>query len=94
MLRYGMERKAFEMKANDNIVLSDKEKEKILKKLTKNFADVLTTLKFDLTDENLVDTPKRIAKAWFLELLAGCYCDEPKVTVFDNTEGIIHMVCL
>lgn len=80
--------------SNGNVILSEKEKTKILNKLEKQFKKVLETMLFDTNDQNLVDTPKRIAKAWFLELFAGRYNPPPKVTVFDNTEKINSMVCL
>jgi GTP cyclohydrolase I len=35
--------------------------------------------------QHVKDTPKRIAKMLYNELLAGCYMDPPKLTVFENT---------
>lgn len=81
-------------KSNENRVLSEKEKAKILKKLEKQFKGILETMLFDTSDENLIDTPRRIAKAWFSELLVGRYSDEPKVTVFENVDKVSQMVTL
>lgn len=81
-------------KANENKVLTEKEKSKILKKLEKQFKQILETMRFDTTDENLIDTPRRIAKAWFKELLVGRYTNAPKVTVFENEDNVNQMVTL
>ena len=49
---------------------------------------------FNTNDPNLKETPKRIAKAWFLELLSGRYVEKPKITVFPNENNIDQMVTL
>jgi GTP cyclohydrolase I len=61
-----------------------KEGEAIVNKL-------LTWLQLDTTHPDLQDTPKRIAKM-YLELFEGLYNDEPKITVFDNTENYHDMI--
>ena len=81
-------------KPNGNKVLTEKEKRKILDKLELQFREILKTMLFDTEDENLKDTPRRIAKAWFLELLAGRYTQEPKITVFENEDNVNQMVTL
>lgn len=82
------------MKAHENMNLSTDEKQQILSRLESQFREILITMKFDVDDQNLIDTPRRIAKAWFSELLAGRYNPKPKVTVFENEDNINQMVTL
>ena len=72
----------------DNKIITEDEKKKILEKLEKQFKGILETMLFDTNDSNLKETPKRIAKAWFLELLSGRYVEKPKITVFPNENNI------
>jgi GTP cyclohydrolase I len=54
---------------------------------------LLGSLGFDTDDDqNLKNTPKRVAKMFVDELFVGCYTEEPKITVFDNTEEYDEMV--
>ena len=83
------------MNANDNIYLSLEDKEKIIEQLTHKFYDILKIMKFDVdTDQQIIDTPKRIAKSWMNDLFCGCYTAKPKITVFNNEEKIDSMVFL
>jgi len=83
------------MKANSNIVLSDKEKTKMKKELEKTFKKMLQIMKFDTeTDQQILDTPRRMAKMYVDELFSGCYTAPPKITTFDNVEGNDDMVIL
>jgi len=77
---------------NGNILLEEKEREKMKKDLEPHFKAILDLLNFDRTDQNLVDTPKRIAKSFVDELLVGCYTKEPKITVFKNTKNVNQML--
>ena len=53
---------------------------------------ILTELRLDLTDPNLVDTDIRVAKM-YLEMFHGLQeGSEPKVTTFPNDEDYQHMV--
>ncbi len=53
---------------------------------------ILTTLGLDLTDPNLAETDRRVAKM-YLEMFHGlAEGAEPKVTTFPNQEGYSHMV--
>jgi GTP cyclohydrolase I len=75
------------IKANSNLVLDYKEEKKMIKKLEKHFTKILQDMNFDLeNDQQIKDTPHRVAKMWVKELFSGCYNAEPKITVFDNTE--------
>ena len=83
------------MKANENCYLALDEKQKIIDQLTTKFYDILKIMKFDVdTDQQIIDTPKRIAKSWVNDLFTGCYDEEPKITVFDNDENIDSMIFL
>jgi len=71
------------MKSWENEVLSEKEKVKRIKKLTKLYRQVLLTMGFDVdTDPNLIDTPKRISKMMINEVLSGNFNEMPKITTF------------
>lgn len=53
---------------------------------------ILRTLKLDLSDDNLKDTPQRVAKM-YLEIFSSLdEGTEPKITVFDNEEHYSSMV--
>lgn len=81
------------MKANSNQILQIHEKEKIISELTSKFYDILKIMKFDVdTDQQIIDTPKRIAKSWVNDLFKGCYTKQPNLTVFDNDNDIDSMV--
>lgn len=81
------------MKANSNQILQPHEKEKIISELTSKFYDILKIMKFDVdTDQQIIDTPKRIAKSWVNDLFKGCYTKQPNLTVFDNDNDIDSMV--
>lgn len=54
-------------------------------KLEQLFAEIIDTLGYDRTDEELVDTPKRIAKMWVDDLYTAWDPSKfPKCTSFDN----------
>jgi len=81
------------IKANENKVLSTKEKEKIIKKLEKHFHRILVDMNFDIeNDQQIKNTPKRISKMWVNELFNGCYDEPPKITVFDNENNCKDIV--
>lgn|SRR5574343_125734 len=62
--------------------LTEQEK---LDKLEYNFKEVLEILGLDLTDDSLIDTPKRLAKMYLNELCYGLKSENfPKCTVVDN----------
>ena len=54
------------------------------KKIEKAVAQLLTALNQDLTDENLAETPRRVAKYW-MELLEGeLYTNEEIIAMYDK----------
>lgn len=63
--------------------------------LEKNFQNIWETLGYDMSDDSLVDTPKRMAKMWVLETMWGLQEDNfPKCTVVENKFNADEMVCV
>jgi GTP cyclohydrolase I len=57
------------------------------------FADIMKTLGLDLTDDSLIDTPKRVAKMYVNEIFWGLdYEAFPKCTTVDNKMKYDEMV--
>jgi GTP cyclohydrolase I len=58
-----------------------------------SFTEILTTLGLDLTDDSLVDTPRRIAKMYVDEIFSGLdYHNFPKLTVVANKMACDEMI--
>ena len=58
------------------------------------FTNIMLTLGLDLTDDSLVDTPKRVAKMYVNEIFWGLdYEAFPKCTAVDNKMKYNEMVC-
>jgi GTP cyclohydrolase I len=58
------------------------------------FADIMVALGLDLTDDSLIDTPKRVAKMYVNEIFWGLdYEAFPKCTAVDNKMKYNEMVC-
>jgi GTP cyclohydrolase I len=58
------------------------------------FADIMVALGLDLTDDSLMDTPKRVAKMYVNEIFWGLdYEAFPKCTAVDNKMKYNEMVC-
>lgn len=55
-----------------------------LDRLEAAFAVVMEELNLDLTNDNLIDTPRRLAKMYATELFAGLYRDPPDVKSFSS----------
>lgn len=67
-------------------------KEKI-ERIEKSFHDIMYTLGLDLTDDSLIDTPKRVAKMFVNEIFWGLdYEAFPKCTTVDNKMHYDEMV--
>jgi GTP cyclohydrolase IA len=63
-----------------------------VEKIGHHVAEIMKILDLDLDDDNLKDTPTRVAKM-YLELFRSLDLSEgPRVTVFDNEEGYSSMV--
>lgn len=71
--------------ANDNIVLSETDKLKVINDATIAYEEFLDALKIDWrNDPNSIDTPKRVAKSFVNDLISGCYNSPPDLKSFDN----------
>jgi GTP cyclohydrolase I len=58
------------------------------------FAKIMETLGLDLTDDSLIETPKRVAKMYVNEIFWGLDYDAfPKCTTVDNKMKYNEMVC-
>lgn len=80
--------------SNDNITLSDLEREEIIENATIAYGKFLDALRIDWpNDPNSADTPRRVAKSFVNDLIVGCYTSPPKVTAFDNVDKYDGMVC-
>ena len=76
-----------------NFPLSEKDKEKMIKKATKAYAGFLEALDCDWqNDPNSNDTPRRVAKAYVNDLWAGRYSPMSNITAFpsDGYDGIVQ----
>lgn len=71
-----------------------KEQEQI-EGIKEHFGSIMKILGLDMTDSELKDTPKRVAKMYVTELFSGLNTDnEPKMTVFPNKKGYDQLVAL
>lgn len=58
-----------------------------------NFTNILNTLGLDLTDDSLIETPKRVAKMYVNEIFWSLdYSKFPKCTAIENKMGYDEMV--
>jgi GTP cyclohydrolase I len=81
-------------KANGNIVRTAEEKARMIDEATEYYGKFLTALGFDwAADPHSANTPRRVAKAWVNDLIAGSINPEPVITAFPNTEGYSGLVC-
>ena len=54
-------------------------------RIEKHFNSIMYTLGLDLTDDSLIDTPRRVAKMYVDEIFYGLDYDKfPKATTVDN----------
>jgi GTP cyclohydrolase I len=81
-------------KANGNIVRTQEEKTQMIEQAAEYYGKFLTALGFDwAADPHSSNTPKRVAKAWVNDLMAGSINPEPEVTAFPNDEGYTGLIC-
>jgi len=81
-------------KANGNIVRTEEEKQQMIEQAAEHYGRFLTALGFDwAADPHSAETPKRVAKAWVKDLIAGSINPPPDVTAFPNDEGYSGLVC-
>lgn len=81
-------------KCNSNIVRTEEEKAKMIEEAMLHYGRFLTALGFDwAADEHSADTPRRVAKAWVNDLIAGSINPEPEIKAFPNDEGYTGLIC-
>jgi len=78
--------------ANGNTVISDEERDEMVRKLEQKFAEVFDVLRIDRNDPNSTDSPFRLARMWVNELFAGRYTPPPRITVFPNRKRVDELV--
>lgn len=78
----------FENPLNAEFTVKDR-----IDKIETHFKGIMTTLGLDMTDDSLIDTPKRVAKMYVSEIFYGLDWETfPKVTVVDNKFECDEMV--
>lgn len=81
-------------KANGNLPRTKEEKEHMIEQAAVYYGQFLNALGFDWTkDPHSANTPKRVAKAWINDLIAGSVGEEPVITSFPNDEGYTGLIC-
>jgi GTP cyclohydrolase I len=89
MVKNALETRGLETPMVPNEFSRDVKKEKI----EYHMREILTLLELDLTDDSLVETPKRIAKMYVDEIFSGLdYQQFPKITVIENKMQVSEMV--
>lgn len=89
MVKNALETRGLETPMVPNRYSRDAKKEKI----EHHMREILTLLELDLTDDSLVETPKRIAKMYVDEIFSGLdYQQFPKITVIENKMQVSEMV--
>lgn len=79
--------------SNNNKVLTEKEKEKMIEKASKKYKEFMEILRIDVdNDANSKDTPMRVAKMFVNELWKGRYNERPNIQSFPNTEQYDQML--
>jgi GTP cyclohydrolase I len=81
-------------KANGNLPRTEQEKEYMIEQAAEYYGKFLTSLGFDwAADPHSANTPKRVAKAWINDLIAGSIGAEPVITSFPNDQGYTGLIC-
>ena len=74
-------------------VLTDIDRKDKIEKIESHFTEIMKTMGLDLSDDSLVDTPKRVAKMYVNEIFWGLdYEAFPKCTTVDNKMKYDEMV--
>ena len=81
-------------KSNGNLPRTEEEKQYMIEQAAIHYGQFLNALGFDWTkDPHSANTPKRVAKAWINDLIAGSVSAEPVITSFPNDEGYTGLIC-
>lgn len=78
--------------ANGNLPRTEEEKEKMIEEAAVHYGNFLTALGFDWqADQNTKNTPRRYAKSFVRDMIAGCLEEPPEITAFpaDSYDGIV-----
>jgi len=78
--------------ANSSVALTDEQQNNVIEDAAKAYEAFLDALGFDWrSDPNSDNTPRRVAKSFVKDLIAGCYNAPPKITSFpsDGYDGIV-----
>jgi GTP cyclohydrolase I len=78
--------------ANSSVALTDEQQNNVIENAAKAYEAFLDALGFDWrSDPNSDNTPRRVAKSFVKDLIAGCYNAPPKITSFpsDGYDGIV-----
>lgn len=78
--------------ANGNQVISETERNEIIKQLTLKYNEIFEILRIDSKDPNSEDTPYRISKMMVNELLIGRFTEPPSNTVFPNRKNVDELI--
>lgn len=81
-------------KSNGNLPRTEEEKQNMIVEATIHYGRFLSALGFDWeNDPHTKDTPRRVAKAWVLDLIDGTNSKEPEIRAFPNDEGFTGLIC-
>jgi GTP cyclohydrolase I len=78
--------------ANGNSEISEEERLEMISQLERKFSEVLDILRMSRNDPNSTNTPKRMARMYVNELLAGRFSPPPKLTVFPNRKKVEDLI--
>jgi len=78
--------------SNGNMELSVEERRMMIERLEEKFVEVLEILRISQNDPNSTETPKRIARMYVKELLAGRYEAPPHITIFPNRKKVDELI--
>jgi len=70
--------------ANGNVPMTDIMKAIMTEQVASQLNNVFKIMKLDINDDNLIDTPFRIASMWVNELMGGRYEEAPRIASFKN----------
>ena len=79
-------------RANGNLVRTKEQKEQMIEEMTVHYGNFLTAAGYDYkADPNTENTPRRYAKSFVNDLIAGCLEQPPEITAFPS-EGYTGIV--
>ena len=71
--------------ANSSVALTEEQQNNVIENAAKAYEAFLDALGFDWrSDPNRDNTPRRVAKSFVKDIIAGCYNAPPKITSFQS----------